>query len=72
MEKLFVIKVVNTSQAELRKWYRTKGGELYIVRIDTARNGYKTVGHIDDECSIGHIEPYFCEVLTSFECEDTY
>lgn len=72
MEKLFVIKVVNTSQAELRKWYRKKGGELYIVRVNAEKNVYTTVGYIDDECSIGHIEPYFCKVLTSFECEDDY
>lgn len=70
MEKLFVIKVVNTSQAELRKWYRKKGGELYICRLNNQRNGYTTVSHVDDECSIGHIEPYFCEVLTSFEHDE--
>lgn len=72
MEKLFVIKVVNTSQAELRKWYRKKGGELYIVRLNADGNGYTTVGYIDDDCSIGNIEPNFCKVLTSFETEDDY
>ncbi|MGA4718845.1 hypothetical protein [Fictibacillus nanhaiensis] len=70
MEKLFVIKVVNTSQVELKKWYRKKGGELYIVRLNAKGNGYTTVGYIDEECSIGHIEPYFCEVLTSFEHDE--
>lgn len=72
MEKLFVIKVINTSEAELRKWYRTRGGELFVVRRSTDVVGYSTVGHIDDECSIGFIEEYFCKVLTEFECEDDY
>jgi hypothetical protein len=70
METLFVIKVINTSQAELRKWYRKKGGELYIVRRDIELDGFKTVGYIDDEGSLGYIAEYFCEIIAEFEYED--
>jgi hypothetical protein len=70
VENLFVIKVINTSEAELRKWYRKKGGELYIVRHDKEIGGFKTVGNIDDEGSIGHIDGYFCEVIAEFEYDD--
>lgn len=70
METLFVIKVVNTLEAELRKWYRKKGGELYIVRRDKERNGFRTVTSIDEGYTIGNIEDYFCEVITEFEYED--
>ena len=72
MEKFFVIKVINTSKAELKKWYRKKSGEMFICRLNNEKTAYVTDGYIDDECSIGIIEPQFCRVLTSFECEDDY
>jgi hypothetical protein len=72
VEKLFVIKVINTEQAELRKWYRKKSGEMFICRLNNERTAYVTDNYIDDECGIGIIEPQFCRVLTSFECEDDY
>lgn len=72
MEKFFVIKVVNTSRAELRKWYRQREGEMFICRLNSEKNEYVTENYIDDYCSIGNIEPQFCRVLSSFECEDDY
>lgn len=73
MEKFFVIKVVNTSRAELRKWYRKREGEMFICRLNSEKNAYVTENYIDgDDCSIGNIEPQFCRVLSSFECEDDY
>ncbi|WP_462405237.1 hypothetical protein [Gracilibacillus sp. Marseille-QA3620] len=70
MEQFFVIKVINTDKAELRKWYRKKEGKMYICRVNGEGTAYATEDFIDDDCSIGNIEPQFCQVLTSFECDD--
>lgn len=72
MDKFYVIKVVNTGKAELRKWYRKREGEMFICRLNSERNGYITEGFVDNECSLGNIEPQFCKVLATFECEDDY
>ncbi len=67
---LFVIKIINTSEAELRKWYRNKDGELYICRWDKRTNTYRTVGYINDNCALGDIEKYFSQVITEFEYQE--
>ena len=72
MDKFFVIKVVNTSQAELRKWYRKRSGEMFICTLNSEKTAYVTQNYIDDNLSVGIIEPQFCRLLTSFECEDDY
>ena len=72
MERYFVIQVINTDKAELRKWYRRKEGEMYIVRKNETTGRYITQGFIDDTFSQGEIEDFFCKILVEFEAKDEY
>lgn len=67
MERLYVIKIMNTDEAELRKWYRQRGGELHIVRWKFTDKCFETVGYIDNEFGTGYIEHHFCDTIAEFE-----
>ena len=75
MEKLYVIKIVKTINADSSKWYEGKDTELYVCRVDKEREGYRTFNRFrndEGEMVYGHIPNEFAEIVLEFEHSDEY
>ena len=71
MRKFYVIKIINTDKAEPKRWYKEKEGKMYICSLNFRGTSYYTEDYIDStNFLVGSIAPQFCQVLSTFECED--